>query len=487
MLGGRLAVFLSLSTLSACAVHPSLPPSLPVPPAPSQPAERIPVSIRTYWPNLVAVADAAIPKCDDDTCPGTGESENLIIHREDDWEPQGRWLGREFGIKGSVWRREPLVASISGNQISASLRLLYRLRLGLRLIGWREVGNCGYDDAPREVTARLDGEMRLAPDWYVNPTLVADVTPESLCTVTFFNFNISDSLASSMEETLQKEADDAGSRIRKITNVRDRAAAVWAGLNEPIAIGARTWLLFNPVSAAAGRPRITQDGQYVSLPVALEASPKIVVGARPAPGQTPLPLLSAGELSPDFSLNIRGLLTYAHASAALTEALRAKEFSPWASWPFNLLRFRVQSATVAGSGPKVIIALEIQGFLRGTLYLLGTPKFEPRGGGVAGGYLSIRDIGYTIETRSLLARLGNSIFGSRIQRALESAARWDVSEQLQAGLGDLERALNRDLSPQARMLGRLSNFGPGSVRVGPDGLEAWYRVGGKVEVVLSPF
>ena len=33
---------------------------------------------------------------------------------------------------------------------------------------------------------------------------------------------------------------------------------------------------------------------------------------------------------------------------------------------------------------------------------------------------------------------------------------------------------------------RLTSFGPRSVRVGPEGIEAWYRVGAKAEVALDP-
>ena len=37
------------------------------------------------------------------------------------------------------------------------------------------------------------------------------------------------------------------------------------------------------------------------------------------------------------------------------------------------------------------------------------------------------------------------------------------------------------------MSGHFTSFGPGTVRVGPEGIEGWYRVGGQVEIVFDPF
>ena len=72
-----------------------------------------------------------------------------------------------------------------------------------------------------------------------------------------------------------------------------------------------------------------------------------------------------------------------------------------------------------------------------------------------------------------------------MEHTLEAAARWDVSPEIQAATAQVGGALNRDLSPQAKLAGRLTRFGPGEVRVGPEGIEAWYQLSGEVSVIVS--
>jgi hypothetical protein len=72
-----------------------------------------------------------------------------------------------------------------------------------------------------------------------------------------------------------------------------------------------------------------------------------------------------------------------------------------------------------------------------------------------------------------------------MEHTLEAAARWDVSPEIQAATAQVDGALNRDLSPQAKLAGRVTRFGPGAVRLGPEGIEAWYQLSGEVSVIVS--
>ena len=142
---------------------------------------------------------------------------------------------------------------------------------------------------------------------------------------------------------------------------------------------------------------------------------------------------------------------------------------------------------MSGRGENVVASLTVGGLLSGTFYLFGVPRFEANSGGSPGGILRLDAAGFTFKTNSPLTRVAVGMFRARIERALQGAAWWDVSPELQAAAAQFGGVLNRDISSQARLSGRLTRFGPGEVRVGPQGLEAWYQLGGKVEVVVTPF
>jgi hypothetical protein len=77
------------------------------------------------------------------------------------------------------------------------------------------------------------------------------------------------------------------------------------------------------------------------------------------------------------------------------------------------------------------------------------------------------------------------MFKACMERTFEGAARWDVSPEIQGATAQVGGARNRDLSPQAKLAGHLTRFGPGAVRVGPEGIEAWYQLSGEVDVIVS--
>ena len=273
-----------LFMLAGCIHHAALPPELPPLAAPAQPAERIPVSIRTSWPALLAAAEAAIPRCTaadaNGACPESAGAASFVMRHEDEWQPiDRRILGQELGVKGSVWRRDPIVASIAGTHFTASLRLQYQVRIGN--VGGAQLASCGVGEAPRELTVHIDGDLRFSPEWYVDPTFRVEVLAESRCRATFLNIDITDALTGPIEEAVQAEAADAARRIREITNVRDRVAAIWASLNQPIAVGSNLWFAFNLSDVAVRPPEITPDGRYVWLKLALEGTPKVTFGGRP--------------------------------------------------------------------------------------------------------------------------------------------------------------------------------------------------------------
>jgi hypothetical protein len=479
----RLAAAAVFSTLlSGCVIHGALPLDFAPLATPGPPAERIPISVKTSWPEILAATEAAVPRCaegpPDEACPESAGSASFILRQEDDWRPiDQRVLGQQLAIKGAVWRRDPIQASIAGSHFSAALKLQYQVRIGGA--GGRQLASCGYGEAPREVNVHLDGDLHFAREWYVDPTFTVDIEPLSRCRATFLNIDITDSVVRPIREALDAEAADATRRIRDITSVRDYLATLWAGLNQPILIDKNLWFAFNLSGASVSPPQITRDGQFVTTKVALEGTPKVIFGSRPAGASPPLPPLLLGDTSPKFDVRVAGLVTYTEASAILRQHLRGP------GRPSNLLGSRIIGATVSGRGRNVVAAIVVAGALQGTFYFFGVPHFEPRTDGLAGGALRLDAVGFTVKTASPLTWLAVSIFKARIEHAFEAAARWDVSPEIQTATAQFGNELNRDLSPQAKLAGRLNQFGPGAVRVGPEGIEAWYQLGGEVGVTVS--
>ncbi|MBN8993873.1 MAG: DUF4403 family protein [Rhizobiales bacterium] len=478
------AVLLLAGLLPAgCIGQASLPPDVAPVRLPIQATERIPVNIRTSWQALTGAIEAAIPRCAgasaDGTCPEGASEDQFVFRHEDDWLAIDRsMLGQPMGVRIAVWRVSPIAVAVSGNHVTASLKLLYRMRVGL--MSGRQLASCGLGEAPRELTVKLDGDLRFAPQWYLDPDFRLSLVPGARCAVSFLGIDVTDAVMKPVRKVLQEEADDAAGRIREVSDVRELAAAFWTRLNQPMAIGEGAWFLPNLSEVHIQPPQTSADGRYLGATVAVEGVPKVVIGARPVPAVTPLPTLTEGPVAPVFSVKVRGFISYPEAAAIVREHLASALAAQ------NLPAIRLASVSMSGRGENVVVALQVHGFLSGKFYLFGVPRFESTRGSMAGGKLTLDHPRFSFTSDGPFTTLVLSFVRQRIQRDLEAAAWWDVTPELQRAMPGLEAALNRELTPEARLEGRLTEFGPGEVRVGPDGLEAWYRLGGQIGVVVAP-
>lgn len=484
----RCAAFVLALALGGCAVNPPLPPNLPPKPAPIIGKSHLAVSLKTSWPALVARVDDAIPRCggvyqgdDNSACLGTEQSGNFIVQREDAKEYLAP--GDTVWFQGSVWRWDRVSMSINNGHLEAGLKSLYHIRVGWDPFG--SVGSCGYGQPARFMYVGVRGSVGLNPGWYADPNLstYASHDPGRPCRVTVFNIPASGIIERTANRALDGAKNKAQDRIREKTNFKSRAAEIWTALNSPLKLGDRAWLSINPERAHAGVLSVV--GQDLTLPVALEASPKITIGAKPAPGQVPLPNLVTGPLDPSFTINLRGGISFAELSRSLRDEFKGRQFTLGTRWPLSQMTFAIADVEATGSGDQIIIATKIDGFAKGTLFFYGTPVFTP-GSHRLQGSISIKGVEYSLETRNILAHLGNIIFHTQLQGQIQRAAHWDISSQLQRSYDQLNAVMNRNLSPDARLEGRIAEFGPGRIWVGSTGVEAYYSVTGELSVIASP-
>ena len=305
------------------------------------------------------------------------------------------------------------------------------------------------------------------------------------CNAVFERIDLAKWSATLIDHAMDPVTEKVRDVIRGKTDLSDKAAPLWAKLQEPISLGSGAWLEVRPYAAFANVPEVTDNGEYLTMKAGLEARPRVVLGARPTTGTHPLPPLSAHEYGPRFNVNLRAVLEYDKMTRLLRQKLVGQTFAAGESWPASRIRVTVADASVRRDGQRVEVSVRVTGFVRGTLHLVGTPIFRDRGR--LHGDIIIRNLDYTIQTRSLLLRLGNRIFQRRILDRLRAAAEWDISSELAQTYNQVNQALNQQLTPEARLVTSLSTFRPGRIFVTAGGVEADHLVTGQVSVVVTPF
>lgn len=483
---GLLAVHLwSTCLLSGCAVNPAPPIGVPPMAEPAAPESHLVATLTTSWSDLITKADAAIPKCGgaypDQVCEGTEQSGNYFLQRDGAWEQ----IGWGFGWEGAIWRHELLRADIPApKQFAASMNVLYHARVGFRS---NSLAGCGYNEPARTATVSVTGSIDYASDWHVVTTLNPTIAFTSSCDVIIRGLNVTGVLARVVNPKLQNLAKPLADRIAAATNVKPQMETQWLKLQQPIPLGVNAWLLLAPSKPTMGPLFLTADKRTLTLPLALEASPQIVLGGKPPATVTPLPPLASGNINPKFQVNLRGIVSFAEASMLLKSALDKQSFSLGVRFPQSLLHFSVADVRINGNGPDVTIALDIEGSAHGTLYLTGHPMFAPAAPPAQGGTIEIRNVRYSIETKNVLANLGDLIFHNNIEKLIQDKAKWDISPQLADIRQRLVVAINHPLSEQVELRGELTEAGLGEIWVSGQGMEALARATGTLEVSFHKF
>src|SRR5204862_5473908 len=78
-------------------------------------------------------------------------------------------------------------------------------------------------------------------------------------------------------------------QMPKLASVKPQAQQIWSALQQPYAIAANTWLVLEPADVAVAPMR--GSGMKVASSIELRARTRVVVGAKPAASQKPLPPL----------------------------------------------------------------------------------------------------------------------------------------------------------------------------------------------------
>jgi hypothetical protein len=483
----RLAALALAIFCVGCTFNPGLPPSAPAQPIPTLPPSTVALVLKTSWPAIVSAADSQIPKCYGNYpgCLGTEADGHFILQREGAMEYITTIAGKEFGWEGSIWRWDPLRMSLSNGSLNASLPVLYHVKAGLDGVVW--LASCGYNQPARQMTISLSGSVAVAPGWYLATQLAPNVQAGNPCQITLFNIDVTSRIVGLANSLLGKETDKINAIIASKTNVSQKAGSLWAKLQTPIEIAPNTWLLVKPSAAFAGALSV-DSAQNLTLPVALQATPQITVGSQPISIQTPLPPLTVGNVPPGFNVFLQASIDFDEASRLISQKLVGQKFVLGPHFPENELRFEVESTKVLGNGGAIVLAVSLRGAAKGTIYLSGIPRFSSTGSGAGlRGTVSIDQLDYTVETKNALVKLGDLILHSLLRQKLQAAATWDVSNQLQSAYNSLNRSMNGNLGPDAKLSGSISQFGPGQMWVGPDRLTAYYAVSGQLSILANPF
>ena len=112
-----------------------------------------------------------------------------------------------------------------------------------------------------------------------------------------------------------------------------------------------------------------------------------------------------------------------------------------------------------------------------TVYLAGLPDWDARRRAVV-----MRDLDYSLETRSALLSVGESIVRGSLRDELAEKAVFPLGDRIDRVRARAEQALSRDLAPGTTLRGALTDVQPAGAYVTDAGVVLRVEVTGRAEV-----
>ena len=340
-------------------------------------------------------------------------------------------------------KRDPFGLSLAGNTLTVT-DLLHYLAGAQKCVLVCFSVHCGDhppSEPPRRISVSAQTTVRLKPDFSVESrSRLLGVTPLDECKLGPFGlFNATGLIVNRASDLVSNKLGTVDDRIVSAgANIRPAAQRAWNEANTPIMVADGVWLLLNP-STIRGL-NFNGSGLTLTTSIGVSAKPVIVVGAKPSSAIPPLPDLDpTASPATGFHVALDSMIPFtALADAAKPAVVGQRIFMPK---PFPSGYYvDVTGLEAYGSSGKCVVGISFRGVFNGEVFLIGTPSLN-----TDTGLVTVDDLDYTLETKTLLAKLANTLFADDVRRTLRQHAQISVRDKLDALRSNLDKALNRSI------------------------------------------
>jgi hypothetical protein len=248
----------------------------------------------------------------------------------------------------------------------------------------------------------------------------------------------------------------------------------WAMLARPIPLTEGVWLTLQPERLRMGR--VTGEAKVLTVPVSLDARPRIVTGpTAPEISAGGPPPLAEDTVTDGFRIALDGLVDYVTATRELTEALSKRKLTKAGR------SVTVQDVSVLpASRGRLLLSVSFVGDASGRLRLLGTPRYDARRNEV-----SVPDLDYDLETGSKIVNAYEWLRSDELRAMLREKAHVPAGPALAKGRTLLLSGLNRKLGDAVTLSATVDSVAVNGLFVTKDGVMLRAEATGQARVAVK--
>ena len=341
--------------------------------------------------------------------------------------------------------RGPFTAFATGREMHLRATFAYRARgyFKPRFAPTLSAG-CGSEKEHPRIVVELATPLSLTSDWHlVSHARLVTIRPATTegrdrCDVGILHTDVTDRVIGAARSALEAKLPDIDRKVGTV-DLTGRVTEWWRLLRRPIRLTDSVWLSLQPEQLRMGKVR--GEARVLTVPVTLDARPRIVTGQEPSISLAPLPPLAKDTVTDGFRIQMDGVVDYATATRAVTSALAGRRFTRAGR------TVAVDSVTVLpASRGRLLLAIAFAGDASGRLQLVGTPRYQP-----AAGLVDVPDLDFDLDTDSRLVSGYAWLRSDELRATIRERARVPVQPALDKGRELLLSGLNRKLGDAVTM------------------------------------
>ncbi|MDB4884110.1 MAG: hypothetical protein JWL95_2876 [Gemmatimonadetes bacterium] len=376
--------------------------------------------------------------------------------------------------------RGPFTAFASGQEMHLRATLAYSARGYFKPpIGPTISAGCGEGDVRPRIVVELATPLSLTPDWHlVSHARLVTIRPASTegrdrCDVGILHTDVTDRVVGAARAALTSHLRNIDRKVGTV-DLTSRVNDWWAMLARPIPLSDGVWLALQPEQLRMGR--VSGEAKVLTVPVTLDARPRIVTGVQPPEVSTGGPPPLAKDTVVDgFRIALDGLVDYGTGTRALTDALAHRKLTRAGR------TVTVQEVTVLpASRGRLLLSVSFAGDASGRLQLIGTPHYDARRQEV-----SVPDLDYDLETKSTIVNAYEWLRSDELRTMLREKAHLPAAPALAKGRELLLSGLNRKLGDAVTLSATVDSVAVKGVFVTREGVMLRAEATGQARVAVK--
>lgn len=292
---------------------------------------------------------------------------------------------------------------------------------------------CGMGgEPPRRMEISYQSTISVMPDYHLRSKTILYPAPKPIdrCNVFMGNIDVTDRLIQYISEPLNDLGKQVDTKIAAY-NIRPMVDQLWKNIATEYKIPDVGFLYINPQSVRLSS--FSLNGSQLSFSVGLSGQPVVTTVSSPQPVK-PLPNLSTYVPAKGFNVYLDLLENYDHLTNMVNQQVAGQKMDVVGK------EFIVDHTKIWGIGKQIAMQVDYSGSSTGTIYLVGTPTYNP-----ATHELSFPDLNFDLQTKTWMLKAAKWMFNGKITDMIRHRATYNFSQFIADTKVRLQKELTRDM------------------------------------------